>query len=261
MQAYIDKQKLPGIRTLLARRGQLVHSATFGLMDIEANKGMREDALFRIASLSKPITTVAAMMLYEEGHFQLSDPISRFIPSFKDVKVQQKDGGAGPALVPQQRQITFHDLLRHTSGLNVEKDHDLTLAQLVGEFVKKPLIDQPGTVWRYGQSTNVLAHLVELISGTRFDRFLQARIFDPLGMVDTGFFVPPQKLERLTAVYTPAAGGGLALVEAAQGSPFAAPRPLAHRQQRARLHRRRLPALRADAAQRRRAGRRASPWP
>ncbi len=82
MQAYIDKQKLPGIRTLLARRGQLVHSATFGLMDIEANKGMREDALFRIASLSKPVTTVAAMMLYEEGHFQLSDPISRFIPCF-----------------------------------------------------------------------------------------------------------------------------------------------------------------------------------
>ena len=226
MQAYVEQQKLPGILTLLARRGEVVHCETVGLMDIEANKSMREDAIFRIASLSKPVTTVAAMMLYEEGCFQLSDPISRCIPGFKDVKVQQKTAGPAMKLVALEREISFHDLLRHTSGLNVEKNYDLTLAENVQEFVKAPLIDQPGTVWRYGQSTNVLAHLVELISGTRFDRFLQERVFDPLRMVDTGFFVPPQKLERLTAVYTPAAGGGLALAEPAQGSPFAAPRPL-----------------------------------
>jgi CubicO group peptidase (beta-lactamase class C family) len=189
MQAYVDEQKLSGLITLLARRGKVVHFEQFGLMDMEANKPMQADAIFRIASMTKPITTVAVMMLYEKGHFQLSDPVSNFISSFSDIKVKVGGNSENDVLVDPEREITIHDLLIHTSGLVYEFDYDKTLEENMRELVKTPLGHQPGARWQYSQSTSVLAYIVELLSGTSFDRFLRERIFEPLQMKDTAYYV------------------------------------------------------------------------
>ena len=217
MQQYVDQNKYAGILTAIARHDQLAFAECFGMMDIEAKRSMQFDTIFRIASMTKPIASVAAMMLHEEGRFQLSDPVSRFIPEFKDLKVYKN----AAEVVPAEREVTIRDLLTHTSGLSSGfnpqsdpvdalyqkvqvRDPDGTLKDMIAKLGELPLATQPGSEWRYSLSTNVLGYLIQVLSGLGFDVFLQQRIFEPLGMTDTGFHVPPAKLDRLAALYGPA---------------------------------------------------------
>jgi CubicO group peptidase (beta-lactamase class C family) len=220
-----------------------VYSECFGMMDIEANKPMQFDTLFRIYSMTKPITSVAVMMLYEEGHFQLSDPISRFIPGFEDVKVLVKETESGLELANLEREITIWHLLTHTSGLSygfdendpvdkmcqkriwrmLEQKPDTTLEQMVQELAWLPLAHQPGSAWRYSMATDVLGYLVQVVSGMPFGDFLKQRVFEPLGMVDTDFYVPQDKIERFAANYGPGEKGGLKVIDAPATSQFAKP--------------------------------------
>ena len=217
MQAYVDENRLAGLITVVARRGKVVHFECFGMMDIESNKPMQSDTIFRIYSMSKPITSVAVMMLYEEGYFQLNDPVSKFIPEFKNVKVFVKKSESGVEMAEAERKITIRELLTHTSGLayGLSKDTpvdemyqeekmlkwDETLEEKVRRLVKLPLANQPGSTWRYSVATDVLGYLVEVISGLSFDVFLEERIFEPLGMEDTGFYVPAEKVSRFATLY------------------------------------------------------------
>ena len=239
MQAYVDQKKLPGLITLVARQGKVVHFEKYGLMDIEAEKPMHADTIFRIYSMTKPITTVAAMMLYEEGFFQLNDPVSRFIPAFKDVKVLGSVTSGTPVLVDLEREITIRDLMTHTSGLTYAFledspvdlmyeqaglfNRDKTLQENVQELIKMPLVHQPGSAWRYSVSTDVLGYVVELISDTPLDTFLKDRILEPLQMVDTDFYVPQEKIDRFAALYSLAEDGGLELTDPYATGDYAKP--------------------------------------
>ena len=243
MQAYVDQGKLAGMITAIARRGHVAHMCKYGMMDIEAGKPMQFDTLFRIYSMTKPITSVAVMMLYEEGRFHLSDPVSRFIPGFADVRVFERKTDSGIELADLAREITIRDLLTHTAGLSYgfdedsyvdslyqkhilepsRQDPDCTLEQMANEFVRLPLAHQPGTTWHYSMATDVLGYLVQVVAGVHFEDYLQERVLQPLGMVDTSFAVPPEKLARFAATYGPAKEGGLALVDAPATSRFARP--------------------------------------
>ena len=225
MQRYVDEGVLPGAVAMVARRGQIAYAECFGWMDIEARKPMRLDTILPIGSMQKPITSVAAMMLYEEGHFQLYDPVSKFIPEFKDVQVYAKTTEAGMELTSLERELTIHNLFTHTSGLasgfgwlgdqplgkvyEEIRRPDLELQDLVQKLAKLPLLHQPGAAWRYGESYEVLAYLVEVISGMPFAAFLEQRILEPLGMVDTGYRIPKERQDRLATSYVPSEAGGL----------------------------------------------------
>lgn len=233
MQGYIDREQLAGVITLVARHGEVVYLDRCGMMDREAGKEMQFDAIFRIYSMTKPITSLAVMMLYEEGHFRLNSPISDYLPAFKEMKVYQPRGNADYDLVPAQRQITIRDLLTHTAGLSygfdehsvvdelyrtkvwktLDENPQADLTMMVDEVAKLPLAHQPGSTWRYSMATDVLGRLVEVVSGKTLEVFLRERIFEPLGMIDTGFHVPAQKHMRFTAVYGPAETGGLKVIE------------------------------------------------
>ena len=239
MQGYVDQHKLAGLITMLARRGEVAHFECFGMMDIEAGKPMQPDTIFRLHSMTKPVTSVAVMMLYEAGHFQLYDNVSKYIPEFKGVKVFSKMTPSGMELVEPEREITVQDLLRHTSGITYDfldqtpvgdlyRQADIWQSGNLREFVQKlarlPLADHPGTRWQYGMSFDVLGYLVEVLSGMSFDTFLEEQIFKPLGMVDTAFYVPPEKLDRFSAVYGPAEEGvGLKLLDEPRTSAFLKP--------------------------------------
>ena len=189
------------------------------MRDLEAGDALESGDIFRIYSMTKPITSVAVMMLFEEGHFFLSDPISRYIPEFENLEVARLDEATSMENIPTEkptRPVTIQDLLRHTSGFsygvfsNTPVDSlylragifgQETLADMVTALAEIPLMHQPGTRWYYSVSTDVLARLVEIVSGMAFDEFLVNRIFEPLGMKDTGFFVPPEDLHRLTRTY------------------------------------------------------------
>jgi len=214
------------------------------MMDIEADRPMQPDTIFRIHSMTKPITSVAVMMLYEQGDFQLKDPVSRFIPGFKDVRVFVKATESGLELAEPEREVTIQDLLTHTSGLvygdpegspveaavwqgdrEAEKvTPDETLEEWIQRLVRLPLAHQPGSKWQYGLSTDVLGYVVEVISGLAFDAFLEQRIFVPLGMVDTGFSVRQEKIGRLATMYGPAEGGGLQVIDRAETSKYSEPK-------------------------------------
>ncbi|UCF00512.1 MAG: beta-lactamase family protein [Planctomycetota bacterium] len=225
MQGYVDENKVAGIVTMVARRGKVAHFECFGVMDIETKKPMQADTIFRIYSMSKPVTSVAVMMLYEEGHFQLNDPVSKFIPEFKDVKVFVRKTDSGVEVCEPKREITIYNLLTHTSGLayGLSKETvvdemyeeaeifgwEQTLKEMIGKLVKLPLANQPGSKWKYSISVDVLGYLVEVISGMRFDEFLEERIFEPLEMKDSGFYVPDEKMGRAAALYKEAKSGGL----------------------------------------------------
>ena len=227
VERHLEAHHFAGAVTVVARRGKVAQFKAYGMQDIEAGVPMAKDSIFRIYSMTKPITSVAVMMLFEEGRFLLDDPISNYLPEFKDigVGVEEIDEATGEKVlttVPADREVTIRDLLRHTSGLTygfwgtsmvdklyLEKEifgRDDTIEQTVAKLGTIPLKHQPGTVWEYSVSTDVLGRLVEVLSGQRFDDFLRDRIFGPLKMTDTGFFVPPEKLERLCAVYTPNEG-------------------------------------------------------
>lgn len=220
MESQVDQNKFAGILSVIARRGKLAFTDCVGMMDPASGKPLQFDTIFRIASMTKPITSVAAMILYEEGRFQLRDPVSAFIPEFKGMQVLKKVTEQGMELVPAEREMTIRDLLTHTSGLsggfdpqnhpidalylkgNV-RDADGNLKDMIVKLGKLPLANHPGREWRYSLSTTVLGYLVETISGMPFDVFLQKRIFEPLGMTDTGFYVPLEKQSRLAAMHGP----------------------------------------------------------
>jgi CubicO group peptidase (beta-lactamase class C family) len=211
MQRYVDEGRVSGIVTMVARHGRLVHWDAVGWRDIESRDALERDDIFRIYSMTKPITSVAVMMLVEEGAISLDDPVSRYLPAFADVQVYS----AGD-LVPPLEPVSVADLLGHTSGLtygffgNTHVDSlyravnvfSGDLANLVDQVAALPLLDHPGSLWNYGVSTDVLGRLVETVGGQSFDEFLRARILSPLRMTDTGFFVPPGNNTRFTTNYT-----------------------------------------------------------
>ncbi len=217
MQRYIDEGLTPGVITAIMRRGKLIHLSVLGDMDVEAGKAMREDAIFRIASMTKPIASVALMMLWEEGHFQLRDPVAKFIPEFGKVRVSSTGDASGESgeLVPLKRPIQIRDMLTHTAGLAnsyigntdayrsafnpLPKDN----AEFSARLASLPLNYQPGEAWQYSAATNVVGHLVEVISGKSLDEFLKDRIFIPLNMPDTHFYLDEAHAPRLTAQYRP----------------------------------------------------------
>jgi CubicO group peptidase (beta-lactamase class C family) len=234
VQAMIEKKETAGVVTIIARHGKIVQLETFGKMDIEADKPMQPDTIFRIYSMTKPITTVAAMMLFEEGRFQLDDPVAKYLPELKGVRVY---AGEGKEPVSPTRDVTIRDLMRHTSGMTyglfgnspVDKLYTQaklfeadSLADMVQRISKLPLLYQPGTHFNYSVSTDVLGRLVEVVSGKSLDEFFQERILGPLDMKDTGFFVPEEKLSRFAANYGPADGGGLKVIDAPAKSRYRA---------------------------------------
>ena len=233
----IAEHKLAGATVAVARHGKIVHSGVYGLMDVDAKKPMREDAIFRIYSMSKGITTAAAMILYDEGKFGLDDPVSKYLPEFEGLKVYGKNGNVAP-----KREMTVRDLMRHTSGLtygffgnhpvdqqyrtaNVS-DMDADLVALTGKLGKLPLMYEPGTDWIYSLSVDVLGRLVEVWSGQSFDVFLQKRMFDPLDMKDTGFAVAKSELDRFAQYYTPDGKGKFEVIDEVSNSDYLAKRKL-----------------------------------
>ena len=212
----VKNNELPGAVVLIARNGKIVMFDAFGFRDKEAKAPMKTDAIFRIASMTKPITTVAAMILMEEGKLSLADPVSKYIPAFGNTKVsvQKKnaDGTVEMALEPQFRPMTIQDLMRHTSGLTygaagsnpVKQSYldmkvmvpDQTNAQMVEKLSKLALLYQPGTHWEYSMSTDVLGRVIEVASGMTLDKFIEERITKPLKMGDTGFEAAPDKKDR-----------------------------------------------------------------
>jgi CubicO group peptidase (beta-lactamase class C family) len=208
IERHVDAGEISGAVTLVARRGRIVHFEAHGLMDIESKRPMQRDAIFRIASMSKPITGVAVMMMLEEGKLRLSDPVSKFVPDFKDPRVAEAGG-----IVPAARELTIRDLLTHTNGLMtggagsrmgpprpVAGD---TLASYVPRLGSVPLDFQPGTQWAYSglAGPDTLSRIVEIVSGQPYDEFLRTRVFEPLGMKDTFFYPPDDRRPRLTTLY------------------------------------------------------------
>lgn len=228
VQGYIDSGKIPGAISVIARRGKVVHFETYGRRDAEAGTPMSDDTIVRIYSMTKPIASVALMTLYQEGKFQLDDPASKFIPEFRGLKVFA--GGTADRYETRDpaREMTVRDLLMHTSGLvgaGIVADPSMVVSELYGraelrgsasggtlaEMVTKlgdlPLQVDPGSRWIYGISTDLVGYLCEVIGGMPFDRFLDERIFRPLGMADTGFHVPADKVDRFAANYRPGGDG------------------------------------------------------
>ena len=218
MQRYIDESLTPGVLTAIMRDGKLVYFNTQGYMDVENKIPLKEDAIFRIASMTKPIASIALMILWEEGHFQLNDPVSKFIQSFAEAKVSSTSDVSGKTgyLEDPKRPITIRDMLTHTAGLansyigNTDSYRSLmniprpeSNAEQVDRLSKLPLNYHPGEQWQYSAATNVVGHLVEIISGQSLDIFLKERIFSPLDMKDTHFYLDDTKGGRLTAQYAP----------------------------------------------------------
>jgi CubicO group peptidase (beta-lactamase class C family) len=246
IQRAMDAKSISGAVTVVSRKGRLAHFEAQGSMDLEAKTPMRKDAIFRMASMSKPVTGVAILMLMEEGKVRLTDPVSRFIPEFKDTKVAvaAPTGATSPAaeaapagrgqgrgrgaanqeitLVPASRPITVRDLLTHTSGLGsggagsrdtnrvAPRDTSLSLATYIPKLGAAPLDFQPGTEWRYSSLAGIetLGRIVEVASGLTFDQFLKQRLFDPLGMRDTTFVPQPPQAPRIATLYQRGQGGG-----------------------------------------------------
>ena len=225
MQGYVDNGRIPCALTMIAREGRVVHFEKFGMQDVAAAKPIGFDTIFRIYSMTKPITSAAVMMLYEEGHFQLSTPVSEFVPFFKDMKVYTEDGSA---VVDAEREITIKHLLTHTAGLIYESDREnhpidqvYEEADLYGgdltNMIRKlggiPLLHHPGDAWHYGMSTDILGYLVKIVSGMPLETFLKTRIFEPLGMNDTGFSVRVEDADRYSKVYEFGEEGELQAIE------------------------------------------------
>lgn len=227
VQRQIDDKRIAGAVTLVVRHGKVAWFKAQGLSDREAAKPMPTDAMFRICSMTKPITSVAVMMLYEEGKFLLDDPVSKYLPEFKNPKVLVKPAKGAPYTIPATREITIRDLLRHTSGMTYQWNDDLgpvyekanvpsglsqydgTIADGVKSLAGLPLLFNPGDRFEYSLGVDVLGRLVEVVSGKPLDEFFRTRVFEPLGMKDTYFFVPDNKVARLATAYTYYDGKGL----------------------------------------------------
>lgn len=218
MQQYVDQGKIAGINTLIARRGQVLYRDQVGLMDKGSGKPMSADAIFRIYSMTKPIICTALMTLYEQGKFHLFDPVAKYIPAFATVKVWESDAASGQKMVDPVRPMTVRDLFMHTAGLTYDfladspvgefyrearlgNNTERTLEQMILELARQPLAYQPGSRWHYSLSIDVLAYLIEILSGQPLRDFLKAQLFAPLGMTDTDFGVPADKQDRLATMY------------------------------------------------------------
>lgn len=219
-QRYVDDGRLPGWLVTVSRHGKLAHVASAGSRDVEAGQPVTNDTLWRIYSMTKPVTSVAAMMLYEEGAFELRDPVSKFIPSFADVRVYVGGSDLNPATVPATEPVRIWHLLTHTSGLTygfhrvhaADAMHraagfewgspkGMTLTDACDAWSRIPLLFQPGAEWNYSVSTDVLGRVIEVVSGQPLDAFFESRIFRPLGMTSTSFFAAEEDLPRLAALY------------------------------------------------------------
>jgi len=244
-RAYIDNGKIAGCQVAVTRKGHLAYFASLGEMDKERARPMADDAIFRIYSMSKPITSVALMMLYERGYFQLNDPVHRFIPEWRDHRVWVSGEGNAMETAKPNRPVSMRDMLCHTGGITygnalaalgapdtahpvdkeyakvgVRRGEGETLREFVQKLGRVPLRYQPGERWMYSLSTDVCGALVEIISGKRFDKFLQDEIFGPLKMNDTSFVVPEEKLPRFAANYRRGADKKLHLVDDPQKSTY-----------------------------------------
>ncbi len=227
----LQQKKLAGATVMIARHGKVVYSKTFGKLDLEADKPMREDAIFRIYSMSKAITTAGALVLYDDGKLGLDDPVSKYVPDFKGIKVWNSDGNVAPKHEP-----TIRDLMRHTAGLTygifgdsaVDRlyreanvlDRSEDLKEMCSKVGKLPLQYDPGTKWIYSVAVDVLGRVIEVASGMSFDAFLEKRLFAPLDMKDTGFYVPATKSERFAAIYRSDGNGTLTPSEKQASSPY-----------------------------------------
>ena len=220
LAGYVERERLAGWSMAVQRNGQVVHASTHGMADIAAGKQMASDTIYRIYSMTKPLTSVAAMMLWEDGKLQLTDPVSKFIPSFGELKVFKRGSSTAPLFEGLTEPMRVWHLLTHTSGLT----YGFLMSHVVDEMYRKagfewgmppgknleevcdllaelPLLFQPGSEWNYGVSTDVLGRVVEVASGVALDEFIASRICQPLGMVDTSFYVPEDKLDRLAELY------------------------------------------------------------
>ena len=245
---YVDSGRLPGLLTMVYRRGRLAHTGMSGHMDLERGTPMREDAIFRVYSMSKPITAVALMTLAEEGLIGLDDEVAAHIPSWRNLGVYATGvpslvpgGPAGFLTTPVKRPMKVVDLVTHTAGLTygfmnrtsvdrayrearvAEFGTEGGLDAMVEQLASLPLEFSPGTAWNYSVSIDVLGYLVQRLSGVGFGEFLRTRLFEPLGMADTAFWCPPEKINRFASCYQPKEGGGLKVQDDAGASTYAAP--------------------------------------
>lgn len=233
MQNEINEVNTPGITTMIARHGKIVHFETYGYQDIENQIPIDKNTIFRIYSMTKPVTGVALMMLYEEGKFHLSDPVSKYIPEFKGMKVVENYYDRNPKLVDAEHEMTIREIMSHSAGFSygifgnthvdsLYLDADVlnyhsSLKEMAMSLSKIPLLYQPGKGYFYSISVDVQSYLVEVLSGISFRDFLQERIFTPLNMVDTDFWVPKEKMERFAEVYDRKKGEDLKLCKEVVG--------------------------------------------
>jgi CubicO group peptidase (beta-lactamase class C family) len=248
MQFYVDENILSCCTTLIMRGLDVLDLETFGYMDLESKRPLTQDAIFRVYSNTKLVTSVAAMMLYEEGKFVLDDPLSKHLPVLANLEVLRSDADSIEAVEPLNLEPTIAQLMSHSAGFSYGfldptsvidqayiqaglaglTEQIESLESLVERIADLPLADQPGTRWRYSFSTDILARLVEAWSGESFSAFLKRRILDPLGMLDTGFFVPEEKRDRFTTIYAPTdlmqpMQGGLVKVDEPQETSYSTP--------------------------------------
>ena len=241
-QRYIDDGRLTGWQVAVSRGGRVVHHSTSGRRDRDADVAWSDDTVARLYSMTKPITSVAAMMLYEEGAFELKDPVDRFIPAFADARVYRNGSALKPVTDPLTEPVRLWHLLTHTSGLTYGFHHQhvtdelyrragfewgtpegMDLAAACDEWAALPLVFQPGSEWVYGMSTDVLGRVVEVVSGQSLDEFFGERIFGPLGMTDTGFAVREDQLDRAARLYSPDPTTGEAVISPLERSPTEPP--------------------------------------
>jgi CubicO group peptidase (beta-lactamase class C family) len=199
MQRFVDRGEVSGVVSLVARRGKIAHFSALGLADVESGRPMQPDTIFAIASMTKPITATAVMMLQDEGKLSIDDPVAKYLPEFADVKL--RDGTA------PQRAITLRHLLTHTSGLGGSQQNEGTLAETAAALARRPLDFEPGTRWQYGPGLSVCGRVVEVVSGMPLERFLSERLFEPLGMRDTTFLPNDAQRGRLARLYQPGPQG------------------------------------------------------
>jgi CubicO group peptidase (beta-lactamase class C family) len=243
LDRYVEAGRLPGWSVVVARHGRVAHLATGGWADVEDGRPVGADTIFRIYSMTKPITSVAAMLLYEEGAFELKDPVSRFIPSFRDMRVYRSGSALNPGTEPASEPVRIWHLLTHTAGLTYGFHHahpvdamyrragfewgappGADLAACCDAWADLPLVFQPGSEWNYSVATDVLGRVVEVAGGTSLDRFFAERIFQPLGMTETAFWVDEADAGRLAALYSPSPKTGRIVRNDAMGkAAFSAP--------------------------------------
>lgn len=229
LRGYVDRDLLPGVQTLVWRHGHLVHRDTYGFVDVDERTTVAEDTIYRLYSMTKPVTSVALMMLFEEGHLLLENPVSRWIPEFADTQIFTGGTADDPETRPLDAPLTVQHLLTHTSGLTYGFQYqnpvdelyrrnglgdffnapDYDLDRCVALLAEQPLLFEPGTSWNYSMSTDVCGALVERISGQKLDEFFAERIFAPLGMTDTGFVAPETDVDRCSPLYVFAPGKGM----------------------------------------------------